>query len=85
MPIPNQKRILALDEQRKKQFKKEMQKVFRKFGFETGFWMCANNNPVTGCGDTVYMGHTNPMAAELRGYAEAIASIMREDAGHDPI
>lgn len=78
-------KILVLDEQRKKEFKKDVQRVFRKYGFDNGFWMCADNNPTNRMGTTVYMGHTNPLAEELRGYAEAISAIMREQAGHDPI
>lgn len=77
-------KILVLDEQRKKEFKKDMQRVFRKYGFESGFWMCADANPVTRIGTTVYMGHTNPLAEELRAYAEAMGAIIREEAGHDP-
>ncbi|MDB5240096.1 MAG: hypothetical protein JWP57_721 [Spirosoma sp.] len=84
MPQQNGK-ILVLDEHRKKQFKKDIQQVFRRYGFDNGFWMCADNNPTTRLGTTVYMGHTNPLAEELRGYAEAIASLMREQAGHEPI
>ena len=74
-------RILVLDEHKKKQFKKDIQLVFRRYGFESGFWMCADMNPTNRMGTTVYMGHTNPMAEELRAYAEAISAIMKEEAG----